>query len=38
MLIFGAFFPITPQNYTTFPHPLISCNLAVFLSPLFSLK
>ncbi len=30
MLIFGAFFPITPQNYTTFPHPLISCNLAVF--------
>lgn len=38
MLTFGAFFPITPQNYTTSPHPLISCNLAVFPNTTFFLK
>lgn len=33
MLLFGASFPMTPQNYTTFPYPPFSCNLAVFLTP-----
>lgn len=33
MLLFGASFPTTPQNYTTFPHPSFSCNLAVFPTP-----